>query len=282
MKKLTLLSLILFVFGTVRLGAQNLYFCDNFTDAGEPMGTTNAKTFESKGGYVYLLYDNGKNIKNKVLLINVAIQKNNEYTPFDTKVFDNIDHSKTWAVYDYNFSQAGNFKVTILDGEKKELAKGFITVTLKEGKKKDHDFVNDNKKKDEDEEKDDEGDGFDKVNDGYYNAKMTFTTDIKDGKPVDDYSTFTITSSGGYIYIYVMNDKPLKSAGINLIISKMDEDTYKYDKEVTNEPYTINGKIPGTYIQYTFYEAGKYKVEVTNKDDIKIASGYVTIEMQED
>lgn len=58
----------------------------------------------------------------------------------------------------------------------------------------------------------------------------------------------------------------------------MNEKTYRYEELITDEPYTINGKIPGTYIQYTFNDGGKYKVQVTNKDHVLIASGYITVE----
>jgi hypothetical protein len=283
MKKLSLFTVISFLLLGTGLKAQNLYFCDNFTDAGEPMGITNSKVFDSRGGYVYFLYDNGKkNIKSKVLLISIAVQKNNDYSSYDTKVFDNVNHDKNWAVYDYNFTEPGNYRVSILDGEKKELAKGFITVTFKEEKQTDNqDYVNKDQDQDQDQDNGDNQETYDPVDNNYYNAKMTFTTDVQDGKPVDDYETFTIQPAGGAIYIYVMNDKPLKSAGINLIIKRMSEETYSYDEEITNEPYTINGKIPGTFLQYTFTKAGKYEVRITNKDDVLIAKGFVTIEMQE-
>jgi hypothetical protein len=277
MNKLSLFAVVALLFGATGLKAQNLYFCDNFTDGGEPMGTTNSKVFERGGGYVYFLYDNGKkNIKSKVLLISIAVQKNNDYSSYDTKVIEEINHSKNWTVYDYKFTEPGNYRVSILDGEKRELAKGFITITFKEDRKENHDYVNDDRNEDntEDEEKD-----YSPVGNDYYNADITFTTDVQDGKPVDDGETFTIQPSGGYIYIFVLNDKALRSSGVNLIIHKMNEETYSYDEQIVNTPYIVDGELKGTYIQYTFEKPGKFQVQVTNKDDILIAKGYVTIKV---
>lgn len=276
MKNFSLITVVALLLATTGLRAQNLYFCDNFTDAGEPMGTTNSKVFDSKGGYVYFLYDNGKkNIKNKVLLISISVQKNNDYSSYDTKVFESINHDKNWAVYDYNFTEPGNYRVSILDGEKRELAKGFITVTFKNEQKENHDYVNDDRDREEDNSEDGEKD-YSPVGEDYYNAEMTFTNDVQDGKPVDDMESFPISSSGKDIYIYVMNDKPMNSSGINLIINRMDEQTYSYSEQIVNTPYIINGDLYGTYIQYTFNRQGKYQVQVTNSDNVLIAKGYVT------
>jgi hypothetical protein len=76
-----------------------------------------------------------------------------------------------------------------------------------------------------------------------------------------------------------MNDENLGVAKVTL---KVYRKTYSgnYTDQIASEDYDINGDIPGTYMQYTFYKAGDYKVKLVDKSNNTIATGYVTINIK--
>ncbi|RYD74682.1 MAG: hypothetical protein EOP53_17840 [Sphingobacteriales bacterium] len=254
MKKLLFTTFIAFLFSALSLQAQNLYFCSDITSTGEPIGIASSWTITSGGGFVQLLFNNGgKPIKSGILAVKIDKEDGKNYTKFDSKVMD-VEANQTYTSYNYNFKEAGNYRVTILDNNKLELAKGYVTISLKGGGSTNYGSVS-------------------------YNAKMTFTTDVVDGEPADDYTTFNIASTGGYIYVYVMNDKRLGITSTTLKV-KRKSGSY-YSEEVASEDYTVNPDKAGTFMKYTFYSAGDYKVEFLDKENnTTIATGYVTINVK--
>lgn len=129
-------AIILFIFvaGITYATAQRIYFCDNYTQSGEPIGSNTLRSCPPEGGFVYILFQNGADlIREDRLYLSVDKLSGDNYIPFDVKeVYP--DKSKSWLVYDYNFINTGDYRVTVKNAQSKELAKDFIKLVPVENK----------------------------------------------------------------------------------------------------------------------------------------------------
>jgi len=118
------------------------------------------------------------------------------------------------------------------------------------------------------------------VNTDYYkNSEVIFCEDVVDGSPVNASSSFTIGEDGGYVQVQVDNGKPMKTTQLIVDVYKKSS-SGDYDKKIETKTYDIKATWDAPYFKYTFYKAGKYKLEIYNEDDVYINSGYVTINMK--
>ncbi|MBM3435331.1 MAG: hypothetical protein FJY07_03830, partial [Bacteroidetes bacterium] len=127
-------ALLLFVFSLLasEMAAQRIYFCDNYTASGEPIGANTKLTCPAEGGYVYILFQNGSsNIPSDKIYMYVDKLATSDYAPFDVKDIS-ADKTKNWLVYDYKFLTPGDYRVTFKDANMKELAKDFVSLVPKE------------------------------------------------------------------------------------------------------------------------------------------------------
>jgi hypothetical protein len=287
MRKLIFFTILAFMMSAFTLQAENLYFCShltanvnstpasshfNYGDAnyksynakmtfctaiedGKPADDYTEFTIPPAGGYIYVYVMNDEDLNTTGTILTVYKKDyNGKYTDQVSKDDYTINGDIPGTYMKYSFYKAGDFKVQLTDKNYNIIATGYVTIKMK-GSSNDDD--------------DDEA---------RYNAKMTFTTGVENGKPVDDYTTFNISPSGGYIYVYVMNDENLGVAKVTLKVYR--KKSGNYTDEIASEDYDINGDIPGTYMQYTFYKAGDYKVKLVDKSNNTIATGYVTINIK--
>lgn len=111
--------------------AQNkLYFCDDVSEAGAPIGhsTSKAVIYPDEGGYVYALYSNNKKpIKDKEL--NVKVELKNDKGAYQTvqNVVVEPEVGKTWFTFDLQLPKVGEYKITVQTMAKQDL----ISETLK-------------------------------------------------------------------------------------------------------------------------------------------------------
>ena len=263
-----IILLFILLFTTNGLLAQKVSFCESYTNDGDPIGIKNNFRLSATGGYVYILYNNGtRQMKESSLKLVITHQDGSMYKEFANTPIA-VQGNKRWAIIDYNFTQDGNYMVSILNNKDKELAKGNLAIAIDKPvikEKAPQEYVWDDLYKD-----------TAKYNDEY-NAQITFTTDVVDGKPVDNFNEFTIGTDGGYIYVYLLNDKTLGCDSIIVDIYKKSS-AETYTDFVSSLTYHINGALKGTFFKQAFYEASDYYVAIYNATEDKlISSGYVTI-----
>jgi uncharacterized integral membrane protein len=250
-KKLSIL-ILLFILASLSGVKAQLYFCGNYTDAGDPLEVSDRFNLGENGGYVYMLYSNKKKVI-RAKFLNVVITKlaNKNYLPYDKKIME-VQEKKNWAIIDYHFIQGGDYKVSIEESNGHELSKNFISVALK----------NINSLLAPDQSPDEK----------YYNATLIFCKDVVSTQPVEVSHNFTT----GDVYLFLQNDKPLASDSMTVKYFRLPPGADAY------EPYNvvrygISGSLSITYFSCDFEEPGEYRVEIYNNKYAKMAIGHVTI-----
>lgn len=250
--KTTLLSLvagICLLFSAGDANAQRkIYFCSDYTSSGEPIGISPSWVIKPEGGKVYMLYKNdGVNISTGTIYIYVDKLSGGTYTEYATKSLT-PDKYKSWCIYDYTFTEAGDYKVTFVDAGKKNLATDYVSISMKESTKLSSDY--------------------------YSGSRVIFCEDVtSNGDPITKSDVFNIGRDGGYVYVLVDHLKELKTTEIIVDIWKGEG----YTEFVETKRFTVEDNWVWTKFKYTFYAAGDYKISVYNKDEVFINTGYVTI-----
>lgn len=247
--------------------SQQVYFCSNYTEEGEPIGKSIVWNIEPSGGYVYILYNNGKdNIITSELSLLINKLSNNKYHKYDTRSIT-VENNKNWTMYDYLFTEAGDYKITILDANSKELAKDYLSISIIEKSQQEETVYDEKNSKNKN------------ILDTYFyeSSELTFCAGIdKNGKAIDPNSTWTIGKDGGFVYCLIDNKAPLKSD--QLIVDIYKKKGSDYSKFVDTKYLDVESEWHYAYLKYTFYDPGEYKFNVYNKDEVWINTEYVTIE----
>lgn len=104
--------------------------------------------------------------------------------------------------------------------------------------------------------------------------RIYFCEDVDaDGEPVNDATTFNISSSGGWLNILVHNNKPFNT-------SKAIIDIYRngsYDNTIN---VSIEPQWDYFYQQVTFYKSGSYDIYVYDGNQKRISSKSLTIKIK--
>ncbi len=207
---------------------KKIVLCDSYDVNGKASGIYSIWNIKEDGGYVYVLYDNnGKAIKNTLWLYVDKKNAAGEYVPFDTKTFENTN-GKTWAVYDFQFKESGEYKISAVGTNGNE-ATTYATIKFADGVK-----VKETQK------------------------SIVLCDSYDDyGKAIGPSSTWNISKDKGWIYILYSHGEPIKSS-ITLYIDKKNT-SGKYVAYATKS-FTYDGKKDWSVFDYNFTEAGDYKI----------------------
>jgi hypothetical protein len=129
-KKLSTLLVVLTL--TIAASAQSkIYFCDDVSDDGKPIGNSNTKAviYPEEGGSLYVLYTATQPVKEKEL--NVKVELKNDKGVYvvvqNTKVETEV--GKKWFTFDIIVEKQGDYKITVQTLSKTDLATGTVKVT---------------------------------------------------------------------------------------------------------------------------------------------------------
>ncbi len=234
-------------------------FCESVDDAGYPVTVSSVFNIESGGGNVTVYVDNGSTqIQSTGLIVDIYKKgSSDKYDQFiETKNYT-IKSSLVATYFDYFFATAGEYVVHVYNGEEKWINDGYITINNKSGSL-DIDY-------------NDPSSTF-----YYIDSKVEFCTELDNLNSCSNAgSVFNISKSGSYVYVWVGQDKALKTSGVTLDIYK--KKGGDYDDFVETKNYTINPDKSAFYIEYTFYNAGDYKFKFSTDNSVWIQDGTVTI-----
>lgn len=256
----TFAAAVLFLAISLGASAQKIYFCENYTNDGDPIGSGSVWNISTDGGMVYVLYQNGTmSINQDKLYLYIDKLANDAYVSLDVKSLT-PDKTKTWYVYDCPFYSKGDYKITIKDANYKELAKEFVTIKFKEATTTDTDPT----------------DSYDYYT--YSSVKTGTGINSSTGVLEGESESFLIdTQNGSYIIFKVDNaGKEMGSDGLIVDIWRKNAKG-DYDEFVETKDYTIDSTYDWVYFKYTFYNPGDYKFSIYNKDSNWINTAYVTI-----
>lgn len=262
---LTIAFICLFAFSFVN--AQDIYFCSNYTTDGLPAGPLKTWHLGENGGYVYILFNNHKkHIKSKNLIVNITKKTGNTYQNYETKTMD-LQPIKTWAVLDYQFTEPGNYKFTVISSKGKDLTTDSVQIFLDKSASTGNPDSAENQKS---------GMGSKPISDpdrSYYNAKIVFYKQGNNGNPADTGSVFR----AGELNISVVNDQPLATDTMIVDVFKKGYETEKYPIYVTSKNFWIDGSQNKASFTINLDQTGEYKIITYNRRSQTISEAYVTI-----
>ena len=258
------LSLIVFMSLVVLSGfSQRIYFCENHTQSGEPIGPSTKLSSPAEGGFIYVLYQNGSsNITADKLFLYIDKLATSDYVPFDVKEMT-VDKTKNWAVYDYQFTSIGDYRAVVKDQNMKELSKEYIQLVLKETESTSST------------DSDDDWLDYDDPTSMFYYTYSTIEAcvgiDSYSGVPNTVSASFSIDRNlGGRIYFKVSNpDKDIYTDQLIFYINK--NDASGTSQTFDTKYYTVNDSSRSwDYFYYDFYSEGDYTISVYTKDFVFI------------
>jgi hypothetical protein len=240
----------IFLIGLTTLSAQRIYFCDNYTAGGEPVGTNSKVSCPAEGGYIYILYQNGvNNLTTGNYLIHVEKLSGDNYIPFDVKSVA-ADPLKTWFVYDYKFLTAGDYKITVKTPSVIAMATDYLTLIAAESSSGSSATNN-----------------FDDPSSTFYytysSIEATTSINASTGLTAGAYTSFNIDPSlGGRIYFKVSNSgKAIGTDKLSVYVDKKDASgtSHVFDTKI----YDLSNKNSSWgQFYYDFYSNGEYIITV--------------------
>ncbi|MDX2003604.1 MAG: hypothetical protein SFW35_14305 [Chitinophagales bacterium] len=263
MKTKLFISFLFALFSLQAIHAQSISFCSDYSSSGDCIGSSSSWTIEPGGGSVYILYKNGgKNITASKLWVYIDILRKGSYSPVETKELV-PDKYKNWMLYDYKFTEAGEYKVQFLDASN-TLATAYVTISMKGSTTSSSSSSGGSG-----------GGSGSGVDTWYYEGStVQFCEDVtSSGSAVTPSEVFNISSSGGYVYVLLKHTKQFKTNKIYVDIYKGSDTEDVYE----TKEYDVEDDWKWFKFKYTFYSTGNYTFKFYNEDDTYIQSGYVDI-----
>jgi hypothetical protein len=242
---------------------EKVVLCDSYDDYGIPTGVHTNWDIDTAGGYVYVLYSQDYDIRQKLSLYVDRKKEDGTYAAFDTRYFSfDATNTKKFAVYDFKFTKAGDFKISVM-GNGKALATTYCNVAVTETSAN---YLNKKKAQKN-------GDAVDT----YYfeKSKITFGDAIDDKAVVTGEATvFYLRNGKRDIMAKLQQDNDLK---VTQVLVEVYGGT-DYKEKIASQLYDIPSKTWNWMkVPLSFNKPGKYVVDMYNEDDVFINSGYLEI-----
>ncbi len=248
-----------------KASAQEIYFCSNISDKGEPIGASVSWTLSDKGGYIYIYYTNHKkHIKSKSLIARIMKKTGGNYVNYERRAME-LENDNTFASLDYQFIEAGNYKVTVQDNTGKDLAISYLTIiTINKAEPNAIDSLTRDRQTAE-HSKDPAR--------GYYHARTIFCKTILNGLPTDTGSVF----AAGEVNVIVVNNQPLAADSMIVDVFKKGYESEKYPIYITTKTMKIDRNQNRAGFILNIDQTGQYKIVSYNGRSQTISEGYLTI-----
>lgn len=252
---ITLIALMMGIF--FKIQAQSIVLCESYDDNGTATGIYNSWDIKSGGSYVYILYKQDSRFSSGswYLYIDYDWTNSGTLTAYETLPLEPA-RDKNWLVYDFKFTDAGNYRAYIMhDGV--ELASVNFNIGWQEG----------------------EGpttSGSSTIDTYYYeDSELKFCGSVDaEGNPMGIATEFYMGSNGKASFkAYLDND--FKAIQTSLIYV----DVYKEGVTDPVDAFSITVQPDWDYIhfQLDLTSAGLYHVDLYNADDIFINTADVVI-----
>jgi hypothetical protein len=230
--------LVFFYFLVSSVSAQELFLTAKCNENGiaDPNYTSNEWKIDAiEGSFLYVLFRSEKEITDPKLYLfidkKVISQKGNKvesnFEEYDNKKIY-INKKRNWAVLQYTFLQAGVYKISIADADKKILISKEITIS--------------------------------------YKSKILFSDDLNEEKhPISHKKNFKLERAKQGIYIFIKDETPFNSQSLKVVIEKQNKDG-NYQK-YTEETFFIDKELRFSFFEQTFELKGTYRISVFKEDE---------------
>lgn len=265
MKNLTLF-IVAFMALSFSAIAQNgkVVLCEDYDKTnGTPTGINkNWDVDKNTGSYVYIVYSQDYTIKDKLMLYVDKKNTSGTYVAFDTQEFTydpKVDRKK-WAMYDYKFTESGDYRISVMGNGDDALAVTYTNI----GYMKDKDS--------ETSSKDPDG-----VTDTYYyeDSKIKFgESSTSQGEIIGESSIFRLVNGKKDIACVLTQDKALKVKSITVAVYTGEN----YTEKVSEETFSVASRDwDWVKVPVSVTKVGKYVVDIYNENDTFINSAYFEI-----
>ena len=233
-----------FYFLTYSLSAQELFLTAKYDQNGvaDPNFTSDEWKIDAiEGSFLYVLFKQEKEIKDPKLYLFIDKKINKEgkevFEEYDNKKIY-INKKRNWAVLQYTFLQAGVYKISIADADKKIIISKEITIS--------------------------------------YKSKIFFSDDLSEQKyPISHKKIFKLEKAKQGIYIFIKDENPFNSQSLKVVIEKQNQDGI-YQK-YTEETFFIDKELRFSFFEQSFELKGTYRISVFKEDDIVLAVGFLKV-----
>ncbi|WP_338759499.1 hypothetical protein WAF17_11815 [Bernardetia sp. ABR2-2B] len=244
--------LINLCFLSFSVSAQELFLTakyDNNGVADELFTSSQWKIDAIEGSFLYVLFRQETEIKDPKLYLfidkKVTSQKEDK-EEFSFEEYDNkkiyINKKRNWAAIQYTFLQAGVYKISIANADKKTLISKEITIS--------------------------------------YKSKILFSNDLDKRKyPISHQKTFKLEESKKGVYIFIKDEVPFGSESLKITIEKQNKEGV-YQK-YTEETFFIDKQLRFSFFEQTFELKGTYRISVfkegKNSEEELLAVGFLKV-----
>ncbi len=239
---------LFFYFLSFSLSAQELFISANYDQNGvaEPNFTTDEWKIDAiEGSFLYVLFKDEKIITDSKLYLfidkKIVVKKDNKieerFEEYDNKKIY-INKKRNWAVLQYTFLQAGVYKISMADADKKIIISKEITIS--------------------------------------YKSKILFSHDLNEQKyPVSHQKTFKLEKAKEGIYIFIKDETPFNSQSLKVVIEKQNQAGI-YQK-YTEETFFIDKELRFSFFEQSFELKGTYRISVFKEEEIVLAVGFLKV-----
>ncbi len=248
--------LLILVFTATFISAQQVYFVHSYTEDGEPIGAKNEWDIKPWGSFVYVLLDvEDKDLKGNVVYMFVDKMTDGEYKAFDSKAI-NIKYNPKWVVYNYKFTQTGEYDVYFVTTDQERFAGEKVTIKYEESFTRPRQTTS---------------------RTYYDNCKITFCKKVLvGGDPLGVINSISLSNTSS-VFILINNYNALNTSKLLVDVWKKRNRMFEYDEFVESKKYRINPDWPDAFFKYTFSKPGEYKFSIYNENEVGIQTGYFTV-----
>ena len=239
---------LLFCFLPFALSAQELFLTAKYNNNGiaNPDYTSDEWKIDAlEGSFLYILFRQEKEITDHKLYLFIdkktVVEKEGESTS-NFEGYDNkkiyINKKRNWTAIQYTFLQAGTYKVSIADADKKILVSKEITIS--------------------------------------YKSKILFSDDLDERSyPLSHQKTFKLEKAKQGIYIFIKDEIPFNSQSLKVIIEKQNkEGNYQnYAEEI----FFIDKQLRFSFFNQAFELKGTYRISVFKDNEEVISVGFLKV-----
>lgn len=243
------LTFFIALFFSNLLKSQELYFCTEVSELGEPKDPQETWIIGKESGYLSILYHHNNLIKDTMILDIACLEDDDPMvSQWDQQVKLLPFPKQTWSSTIYEFNVAGNYKVTAYTKDYTKLVSKRLRIIQS---------------------------GTERIAPEYYQfTDLQFCTHIDKGIPKDTASVFGIGPKGGVVMFYLNNQAPFRDSTINLEIRVLEDNEFKVIERMV---YSVNPEMSATSFTYNFMTAGDYAVIFRNSESTMMTRGLVRI-----
>jgi len=260
MNKFIKILVIVGVFSTI-IFSQQVYFCQSYSEKGEPIGASNKWQINPQGGYVYILYDNEKgNLANGTYYLMVDKETDGEFEAFDSKSIK-LNEEKNWLVYNYIFKEAGSYKVYFLAPGQKRIAEEKLEISIQGNVISQNVIPERNVKQSL----------------YYEDIRMYFCEWVVNERPINTKQSTRLSQKNGWIFLYINLNSPLNTTKLVVEVWRKKLSSLTHDEYIETKEFAVTPEWTYSFFRYQFTEPGDYKFNIYTDNDVLIGSRYIKV-----